>query len=154
MFFVFLLLWIIFNGNVTLEIILFGVVISAFIYLFICKFMDFSVHKDIVMGKKLFFILRYLVVLIIEILKANVATMKLLFCEKYEVEPVLIKFRTNLKTKTARVLLANSITLTPGTITVSLEGNELQVHCLDKSLEEGLSDCIFVRELEKLEKVD
>ena len=79
--------------------------------------------------------------------------MKLLFSEKNAVEPILIRFRTSLQTKAARVLLANSITLTPGTITVSLEGDELVVHCLDKTLAEGLADGIFAKELERLEKV-
>ena len=67
---------------------------------------------------------------------------------------MLVRFRTTLRTRVARVLLANSITLTPGTITVTLEGDELTVHCLDKTLAEGLSDGIFVRELEKLERME
>ncbi len=79
--------------------------------------------------------------------------MRLLFSERNEIEPVLVHFRTTLRTRAARVLLANSITLTPGTITVSLEGDELSVHCLDKSLAQGLADGIFAKELERLERV-
>ena len=153
MYFVFLALWIIFNGNFTLEILLFGIVIAGVIYWFLCRFMDFSIQKDLLLWKKGLLLLRYFCILIMEIVKANVTTMRLLFSEKYEIEPVLVTFRTTLETRMARVLLANSITLTPGTITVSLEGNEFQVHCLDRSLAEGLSDGVFVRELEKLEKV-
>lgn len=153
MYFVFLALWVIFNGNLTLEIFLFGIVIAAVMYAFICKFMDFNVHKDILIWKRLFLLLRYLVILIVEIVKANISAMKLLFSEKNEIEPVLVRFRTSLKTKTAKTLLANSITLTPGTITVSLEGDEFQVHCLDRSLAEGLSDGVFVKELEKMEQI-
>lgn len=153
MYFVFLALWIIFNGSLTLEIFLFGIVIAAVMYAFICKFMEFSVHKDILIWKRSFLLLRYLVILIVEIVKANISAMKLLFSEKNEIEPVLVRFRTSLKTKTAKVLLANSITLTPGTITVSLEGDEFQVHCLDRSLAEGLSDGVFVKELEKMEQM-
>lgn len=154
MYFVFLALWIIFNGNFTLEILLFGLVISGCMYAFICKFMDFSIQKEKRLWKRLFFILRYIVILVIEIIKANVTAMKLLFSEKEAVEPVLVHFKTSLKTKTAKVILANSITLTPGTITVSLEGDELLVHCLDKSLSEGLSECVFVKELEKIERIE
>lgn len=154
MFFVFLIMWIIFNGNLTMEIFLFGIGIAALMYAFICKFMDFSLQKDIIFFNQIILFLKYIVVLITEILKANMATMKLLFSEKDEIEPVLVRFRTNLKTKMARVILANSITLTPGTITVSLEGDELQVHCLDKTLAEDLENCIFVKELEKIEKVN
>lgn len=154
MYFVFLALWIIFNGSLTLEIFLFGVVIAAVIYAFVCKFMEFSIHKDILLWKRLFLMLRYLVILIVEIVKANVSAMKLLFSEQNEIEPVLIRFRTPLKTKAAKVVLANSITLTPGTITVSLEGDEFQVHCLDKTLTQGLSDGVFVKELEKMERME
>ena len=57
-----------------------------------------------------------------------------------------------LRTNAARVLLANSITLTPGTITVSQEGDEYVVHCLDKSFAEGLDNSIFVTLLQKLEE--
>ena len=125
MYFIFLALWIIFNGKFTLEILLFGIVIASVIYWFMCRFMDFSIQKDLLLWKRGLLLLRYFGILILEIIKANVTTMKLLFSEKYEIEPVLITFQTTLETRMARVLLANSITLTPGTITVSLEGNEL-----------------------------
>ena len=49
---------------------------------------------------------------------------------------------------------ANSITLTPGTITVSLTDNEYTVHCLDKELAEGISSSVFVKLLTKLEASD
>ena len=49
--------------------------------------------------------------------------------------------------------LANSITLTPGTITVSLEENRYVIHCLDKSFSEGLNESSFVRLLARMEEV-
>ena len=61
-------------------------------------------------------------------------------------------FKTDLHSTFARVLLANSITLTPGTITVALTGNEYTVHCLDKELAEGISSSVFVKLLEKIEE--
>ena len=87
-----------------------------------------------------------------EILKANIGVMQLILSPKMEVEPKLVRFRTDLKTDLARVILANSITLTPGTITVTLEGDEYLVHCLDKSMAEGMDDSIFVRLLHQLEE--
>ena len=47
--------------------------------------------------------------------------------------------------------MANSITLTPGTITVAIEGNEFVVHCLDKSFAEGIEDSVFVKLLQKMD---
>lgn len=152
MFVLFFLVWLIFNGTVTLEIVIFGLVIAALVFAFICKFMGHSIHKEITYYKKSGYFLKYVVTLVVEIIRANLAVIHLILTDREVVEPVIVKFRTNLKTETAKMILANSITLTPGTITVSLEGNELVVHCLDKSLAEGMEDSIFVEMLEKLER--
>ena len=153
MYLVLVVLWIIFNGQFTVEILLFGLGISAVVYWFMCKFLDFSVAKDFLMLRELILFLWYAENLIVEILKANVQTFRILMSNRYEPEPVFVRFRTDLETRTARVLLANSITLTPGTITVSLEDNEYLVHCLDKELAEGIEDSSFVRILRKMEEL-
>ncbi len=147
------LLWMIFNANITVEIIILGLIISAVIYLFLCKFMDFSIKKDIILYKKSGIFVLYIITLIWEILKANGATVKMILSNHYEIEPVIVSFQTTLKTKTARVLLANSITLTPGTITVELKDNEFIVHCLDKDFSSGLSEGRIVKLLERMEHI-
>ena len=63
-------------------------------------------------------------------------------------------FDTAFQTGLAKVLLANSITLTPGTITVSVEDDRFCVHCLDKELAEGMEDSVFVKLLEEMEEVE
>ena len=151
MFLLFLALWIIFNGRVTLEILLFGVTISAAMYWFICKFMGFHPQSEFIFLKKGFYIIAYMFYLVREIVAANFATIRLVTMANYEVEPVLIQFDTTLKSNIAKFLLANSITLTPGTITVAIDGNRFTVHCLDKTLAEGITDSIFVRLLTKIE---
>ena len=154
MFISFVVLWIIFNGAFTWEILAFGIVIAAAMYLFACLCMGFSVEKDIRLCRASLYFLRYIVILIMEIRKANFSAMRLILSQKEEIQPVLVKFHVpSLKSKTARVILANSITLTPGTITVSLNGDEFYVHCLDESLMEGLWDGVFVKELQKIERV-
>ncbi|MDO4554532.1 MAG: Na+/H+ antiporter subunit E [Lachnospiraceae bacterium] len=152
MFFLFWVLWIILNGKITVEIAVIGAVVSAAVYLFVCKFMDFSPQKDAKLCGRVGMFLWYLVILIVEILKANVAVMHFIISSKEEVEPQIITFQTDLKTKTARMILANSITLTPGTITVTLEENQYTVHCLDKSMSEGIEDSVFVKMLRKMEE--
>ena len=153
MFLIILALWIIFNGQITTEIVILGLIISAVIYLFLCKVFGFSVKKDIAGIKKTGYMIEYLIVLFIEIVKANIVVGKMMMSAKYDVEPAVVKFRSNLKSEKSRVLLANSITLTPGTITVRLQFDELTVHCLDKSLAEGLNDSIFVKLLERMENL-
>lgn len=143
--------WIIFNGRLTVEIVLFGVAVAALVFAFMCRFMDYSVEKERAFYRKLPLFCKYVVLLIKEIIKANLAVCKMILSRKEVVEPVIVKIHTRLKTEPAKVMLANSITLTPGTITVSLADQELLVHCLDKSLAEGMEDSDFVRMLENLE---
>ena len=143
--------WVIFNGRITLEIAAFGAAVAGLMFGFVCKFMDYSVEKERIFYKKLPLFCRYAVLLVKEIVKANLSVCRMILTRREVMEPVIVKVHTGLKTETARVILANSITLTPGTITVSLAGQELLVHCLDKSLAEGMEDSEFVRLLEKLE---
>ena len=153
MFLAFLVLWIIFNGKITLEILLIGIALSAVLFAFCCRFMDCSIQKDLKMYRLIPMAFQYVVVLIIEILKANGQVFYFITTPRYQVEPQMVHFTSNLKTEFARVVLANSITLTPGTITVGLEGQEFYVHCLDKELAEGMENSIFVELLEKMEAV-
>ena len=154
MLFAFWLLWVIFNGRLTLEIALIGLVLSAALFVFCCKTMGYSVHRDVRLMRRLPMAIQYIVILIIEILKANRQMLYFITTPKYQVEPRIVHFKSNLRNELSRVILANSITLTPGTITVSLEGNDFYVHCLDKEFAEGIESSIFVELLEKMEAMD
>lgn len=153
MYLLYFLVWIIFNGQVTLEIVLFGLAVAAAVYAFACKFTGWSVKKDIMIAKMFGKILRYIGLLLWEIFKANMTMISLMVSYKKEPSPVLVSFKTKLTSRMLQVALANSITLTPGTITVLLEGDELTVHCLDKSLAEGLEDSTFEQALLKMEEM-
>ena len=153
MFIALFLFWLVFNGRFTVEIAVFGLVLSAAILWFMCKFMDYSLEKDFRIVKKSLWMIKYVLILIVEIGKANVGVLKILLSVRYEKEPVLVSFHTDLKSRAARVILANSITLTPGTITVNLMDDYYEVHCLDKSLASGLDSSIFVKQLKKFEEI-
>lgn len=149
----FFILWIIFNGAITREILIFGLVIAFLMFIFVCRFMDYSLHKEKLLYIRSVYFIWYLIILLIEIVKANFAVCHVIISAKEKVEPAIVSFHTTLQSEFARVILANSITLTPGTITVSLKENELIVHCLDKSFAEGMEDSVFVKMLDKLERM-
>ena len=149
----FFLAWVVFNGRMTLEIALFGIAVSGAVFAFVCRFMDYSLKKELHFYKLVPAFVQYLYYLIKEIFFANISVSRMILTRKEEMEPVLVHVCTDLKTETARVILANSITLTPGTITVALTEDKLLVHCLDKSLSEGMEDSVFVRLLRKMEEV-
>ena len=145
--------WVVFNGRLTLEIALFGMAVSGAVFVFVCQFMDYSLQKERRFYKKIPAFLQYLYYLIKEIIMANITVSRMILTRRERMEPVIVHVHTNLKSETARVILANSITLTPGTITVAMAGNDLLVHCLDQSLSEGMEDSAFVRLLQKMEEI-
>lgn len=152
MFLLFFTVWLILNGRVTVEICLFGVLISAALFYFMCRYMDYSVKKELLLFRLLPLFLRYFWVLVEEIVKANMAVLRLIVSPEVQPEPALVYFDTDLKTGLAKVILANSITLTPGTITVSVEENRFCIHCLDREFSEGLENSVFVELLKEMEE--
>ena len=149
----FFLVWIIFNGAITTEICIFGVVVAFLMFGFVCKFMDYSWRKEKLLIQRSGYFLLYLGNLLIEIVRANVSVCHFVLSDRDEIHPVMVSFHTTLKSGLARVILTNSITLTPGTITVSLQGDEVIVYCLDRSLAEGMENSSFVKMLEHMERI-
>lgn len=144
--------WIILNGKVNPEIIFLGILMSSAVYLFLYKFMGLHPKKERAAFKSLWGIIKYLVFLTVEVVKANLATAKIILNFEEEPEPVLVKFHTDLQTGAANTALANSITLTPGTITVALSKHSgYVVHALDKDFARGIDRCDFVTKLTALE---
>ena len=154
MFILFLCLWILFNGRFTWEIFFFGLGISTLLYAFCCRFMNVSFKKECKSLKKLPHIFSYMWLLICEIIQSNLALTRLVFSKHPEVHPQLITFETPLESDIAKTILCDSITLTPGTITVNVEGNKITVHCLDYSFAEGIENCVFQQKLMKYRKED
>ena len=150
---IFFLVWIIFNGKITLEITLFGVAISILIYLFSYKFLDYSLGKEIKFYKTLGLTVSYMGILIVEIIKANFMTMRFILSGREDIDPIIIEFDCDLKSNVARTLLADSITLTPGTITVNMEENHYVVHCLDTNFAADIETSIFVDKIKKLDEL-
>lgn len=153
MYLLYFILWIIFNGAFTLELAIIGFILTTFIFMFKRKYIGYSLKTEKKLYITSFKLIRYFTVLLIEIVKANISVVHIILSERHEIEPVLVSFTTDLKTDFAKVLLANSITLTPGTITAELEGNEFRVHALDKDFAIGMDDSIFVLMLRDIEKL-
>lgn len=152
MFITFLILWIIFNANFTIEILLIGIVVSAALFAFCCKFMDYSLEKEKMAYRNIFRIFGYFVHLLIEIVKSNLAVMRLIMTQKEEPEPMLVTFDAGLTNPAAQALMANTITITPGTITVMLKEGTYTVHCLDSDFAQGIEQSEFIDRLKTMEK--
>lgn len=151
MFVLCLLLWMILNGRITWEIAGFGIVVSAAVTFAARKLTGQTRQKEWAVIRKFPGVLCYGMTLLREIIRANFAVIRMVY-RKAKPDPCLKQFSAPLRTTAARVVLADSITLTPGTITAEQDGPLFTVHCLDRSMSEGLEQSCFVRRLQSLEK--
>ena len=148
----FFLFWIILNGRVTTEIVAFGLVISLFLYVFSWIFVGYKPYHELLFFKNLPFVIAYLFVLVKEIVISTVVMAGFVFNMRDIPEPVIVRFSAPVKSGFFQVILANSISLTPGTITVRVRDGEFQVHCYDKSMAKGIDDSVFVHLLKRMEE--
>ena len=144
-------LWMLLEGRWTLEIVLTGIVLSALIYLFCWKFLDYSPRREWAVIRRIPRAVAYLFWLIGQIFVAGFMTMSRIWSGR-EVKPHLVSFRTALRSDAAKVLLSQSITLTPGTLTVDQRDGRFLVHALDDAYTEGLKDSEMEKRIRKLEK--
>lgn len=82
----------------------------------------------------------YLPYLLFEIVKANVDVAEIVLDPHLPISPVLVKFKFGLKEDLPQVTLANSITLTPGTLTVDVQDDTFYIHCLAEHHAEAIFD--------------
>lgn len=143
----FLLFWIILCEQLSVEVLMLGVVISALVYYLNRHFLPtWSLRTS-----KLLLYSLYLLLLLKEIVLANISVAGIVLNPRMNVSPRIVRLKTQLKSRHHRVILANSITLTPGTVTVQLTGDELIVHCLIKEYIPDLIHSKFEKLLLKIE---
>ena len=142
--------WIVLNGRVTWETAGLGAALTLLGMLFLCRACEWSLKKEINLYRAMPLIIAYAAVVVREIVKANLAMIPVIYRGKPE--PSVRVIRTGLRTRLGKMVLANSITLTPGTITLACRGDELTVHCLTRNAAEGLDHTVFEARLEKIEE--
>ncbi len=127
-----MLIWVIANGTLALDSLIAGLVISAAIALAFASFA--RVYSVIRWSPKvIFYYLLYLGVFLIELTKANLNVMRLVFSPRIEIQPGIVEIKTELKSPIGRLALANSITLTPGTLVVDIKDDSLFIHWINVS---------------------
>lgn len=78
-------------------------------------------------------LIRYLGVFMLALFKANLDMARRVLSPSLPIQPAIVEARTSLESELGRLLLANSITLTPGTLTVDVAGDRLLVHWVDST---------------------
>ena len=150
MFILLFLFWLLINGKITWELVIIGLIVCGLVYAFSCAFLNFSLKKDLRIMKSFHLIIAFLFMLVWEVIKSNWNMITLIWANK-EPDPKIAKFNVDLHSPFLRVLFANSITLTPGTITISLTEDEFVVHALRGEYIEGIENSVLLKILKKME---
>jgi len=145
------ILWLILNANITLEIVILGVVLVVMVLAAMTRLTDYSFRQELKLWRKVPLAIAYVGVLVWEILKANKTVARIILDRRVKVEQTVVYVDIDLKTDFCKMLMANSITLTPGTMTASVDGNTFTVHCLSREMLDGIESSTFVRLLQRLE---
>ncbi len=120
--------WLILNGRLTWEVALLGLAVVAAVGALAYVLFGYTPRREWRIVKKIPLFMLYVFVLLWEILKANWAVLGFIVNEHRAIEPTLVRFTTSLKTRFGRFMLANSITLTPGTITMDVTEEDGQTY--------------------------
>lgn len=128
--FTLVLLWVLFSGMFKPLLLILGV-ISIIIVCYFAVHMRVLEHR----GQPIYFrplqIIQYWCWLVIEILKSNWDVTKRVFSPSMNIKPLLKAIPANQKTELGRVIYANSITLTPGTVAINFtKDGDILVHAL------------------------
>ncbi len=145
------LFWLILSGKLTAEIALFGLAVTLLAWLFLCRVLGWSARRELLFYRLAPHAAAYAAVLLWEILKSSLAVLPYAFGRRPN--GVVAEFDSRLKTPAANAALAGSITLTPGTVTISVKDGHFTVHCLSPDFADGLGTSAFVRRLAKMEAV-
>jgi multicomponent Na+:H+ antiporter subunit E len=119
-----------------------GMAVSSVIALFFGKYFSANGLSNL-SPVRVFAFLLYIPFLLWEIIKANVEVAIIVLSPTLPIKPAIVKAKTSLKSDVGKLWLANSITLTPGTLTVDIDGDDYYVHCIkaeDTSLEFSTSN--------------
>lgn len=94
----------------------------------------------------------FILVLIKEVIMSNIQVAKVVLSKEMPIAPEIVDYTSKLKDNFLLTVYANVITLTPGTMTVEIQGPHFQVHCLSPEYAEGLTDSKLEQILLKIEE--
>lgn len=142
--------WLLNSGHNTLLILLLGLAAIALVLVIVHK-MDVVDHESqpLYLTPNIF---GYLLWLIKVIVQANITVVKHIWLGNKSISPTLRRIKISQKTDMGKVIYANSITLTPGTVAIDIKNDEILVHALLQKDIESLLDGEMDQRVSSLER--
>lgn len=135
-------LWLLLTSALNLQNIVIGLMVSYAIALLYTKmFKEETVEKISVLGA-----LNYIYILLKNLVISNIQINKRILRKDMNISAAVVMVKTDLGSDWKKLLLANSITLTPGTLTLDIKDDALFIHTLE--YEEGMDTKEIIKEFE------
>lgn len=131
--------WMLMSGSISLDhklVLGFGVA-SVIVTVLLALRMD-RIDGNHVMIRLRPSLIQYWLWLAKEIGKANIDVAKIVLSPKMEISPRMVRVKATQQTDVGIVTFANSITLTPGTVSVDIDNDEILVHAITDEMAQGL----------------
>lgn len=110
--------------------LLLGAIVSAALTVILAKHVNYTIDYRFPV-RLLVFIFAYLPLFVWQLVLANFDVARRVLSPKIPLNPGFIKITTDLKGDFAKLTLANSITLTPGTLSIDIDGQDIYIHTVD-----------------------
>jgi multicomponent Na+:H+ antiporter subunit E len=114
-----LLTWPFVDGKIDLQVVIAGLIASVIVAILFHEILP-KEHHLFISPIRIFWLLVYIPVFFYYVMKANLDVVYRALHPKMPIKPGIVKIKTTLKTESGITALANSITLTPGTLTMDL----------------------------------
>ena len=125
------LTWPFADGRIDIQVIIAGLIASLIVAILFHEILP-QEHTVFISPIRIFWALVYMPVFFYYVIKANLDVVYRALHPRMPINPGIVKIKTNLKTESGITALANSITLTPGTLTVDLtDDGFLYVHWIN-----------------------
>ena len=123
-------------------------IVGAVVVLVVVKY--FTKDEEVDLGKSLITYIKFTPIFLKNLVKSNIEVAKIVLSPSLPINTGIVKLKTKLTNDHDKLLLANAITLTPGTITLELDDNDLYVHVLNlDSLDRDVLQKEILEELER-----
>ena len=142
------LFWVLLSGHFTALLRGLGL-LSVFIVVWFLRRMD-RIDGEVSFMRMSFGLLGYLTWLFWAVVKANIDVVRLIWAPEMPISPNWSRLDTKIVTPLKKTLYANSITITPGTLTTNAREDHLMVHCLTKENTVDLREGEMERRIRKL----
>jgi multicomponent Na+:H+ antiporter subunit E len=131
-FLIYLIMWVLLTWSLKFQDLMAGIVVASVVTILTRKLFPDS-FINLMNPIRFVFALLYIPYLVYYILLANLDVAYRVLNPNLPIKPGIIKVKTSLKNEFAKTILANSVTLTPGTLTVDVDGENFYVHWINVS---------------------